>query len=216
MPNYFTASGRVHRFGAPAPIPAPVRSLRSETAWFTRYRPSLAIRRPSATIRQDRSPSQAPVATPAALPRCHLRRLLPPLTACRLHSAPAPARRTRPLEPKDGGEVSEAAPSLVATLRRRWASDARSRCAARAFAVSKATPRGLPDYSTCAGWQSSARAPPPVRASRYCSLRCAPPCADGAGLRHPPGAADFSVRLGWGPRSAARYTCALVGALISP
>ena len=58
-----------------------VRSLRSETAWFTRYRPSLAIRRPSATVRQDRSPSQAPVATRAALPRYHLRRLLPPLTA---------------------------------------------------------------------------------------------------------------------------------------
>jgi len=58
-----------------------VRSLRLETAWFTRYRPSLAIRRPSATIRQDRSLSQAPVATPAALPRYHLHRLLPPLTA---------------------------------------------------------------------------------------------------------------------------------------
>ena len=60
---------------------------------------------------------------------------------------------------------------------------------------------------------SSCKSNPP---RRYCSLRCAPPCADGAGLRHPPGAADFSVRLGWGPRSAARYTCALVGALISP
>lgn len=71
---------RARHSGAPAPIPARVRSLRSETAWFTRYRPSLAIRRPSATIRQDRSLSQAPVATPAALPRYHRRRLLPPLT----------------------------------------------------------------------------------------------------------------------------------------
>ena len=124
----------MRRFGASAPIPAPVLSLRSETAGFcsprcplhghphgspivhnvdsgltpsprfrapSRYRPSLAIRRPSTTIRQDRSLSQAPVATPAALPRYHLRRLLPPLTACRLHSAPAPARRIRPLESKD-------------------------------------------------------------------------------------------------------------------
>ena len=67
-------------------------SLRSETPWLQRYRLPLAIRRPSTTIRQDRSPSQAPVATPAALPRFHLRRLLPSLMACRLHSAPAPAR----------------------------------------------------------------------------------------------------------------------------
>ena len=44
----------------------------------------------SPTIRQDRSLSQAPVATPATLPRYHLRRLLPSLTACSLHSAPAP------------------------------------------------------------------------------------------------------------------------------
>jgi hypothetical protein len=73
-------------------------SLRSETPWFPRSRPPLAIRCPSATIRQDHSLSQAPVATPASLPRSHLRRLLPPLTACRLHFAPAPARRTRPLE----------------------------------------------------------------------------------------------------------------------
>ena len=46
-----------------------------------RSQPPLAIRRLSATIRQDRSPSQAPGATPAALPRSHRRRLLPPLTA---------------------------------------------------------------------------------------------------------------------------------------
>ena len=206
---------RARHSGAPAPIPARVRSLRSETAWFTRYRPSLAIRRPSATIRQDRSPSQAPVATPAALPRYHLRRLLPPLTA--VACTPLPrlrAERSRSYE--NGFGQPGCALRVSDTLKRRWASDARSRCAARASAVSKATPRGLPDYSTCAGWQSSARAPPPVRASRYCSLRCAPPCADGAGLRHPPGAADFSVRLGWGPRGAARYICALVGALISP
>ena len=78
-------------------------SLRSETPWFQRSRTPLAIRRPSTTIRQDRSRSQALVATPAALPRFHLRRLLPPLTACRLHSAPAPARRTRLLESVGAG-----------------------------------------------------------------------------------------------------------------
>ena len=73
-------------------------SLRSETAWFPRSRTPLATRCPSATIRQDHSLSQAPVATSAALPRSHLRRLLPPLTACRLHFAPAPTRRICPLE----------------------------------------------------------------------------------------------------------------------
>ena len=85
----------------------------------------------------------------------------------------------------------------------------------RPSVVSKATPRGLPDCSTCAGWQSSARAPPPVRTSRYCSLRCAPPCADGAGRRHPSGAADF--RFGSGGVRVARPAapCALVGALFS-
>jgi len=113
MPGFSSASGPVHLSGAPAPIPAPVPSLRSETAGFTRYRPSLAIRRQSTTIRKDRSLSQAPVATPAALPRSHLRRLLPPLTACRLHSAAAPARRTRPLESKEEMEISGAAPSAL-------------------------------------------------------------------------------------------------------
>lgn len=73
-------------------------SLRSETACLPCSRTPLAIRCPSATIRQDCSLSPTPAATPASLPHSRLRRLLPPLTACRLHFAPAPARRTRPLE----------------------------------------------------------------------------------------------------------------------
>lgn len=57
-PEFSSASDHVHRSGAPASIPASVHSLRSETAWFPRSRPPLAIRRPSATIRQDRFRSQ--------------------------------------------------------------------------------------------------------------------------------------------------------------
>lgn len=45
----------------------------------------------------------SPVATPAALPRSRRRRLLPPLPACRLRSAPTPARRPVPLDP--GGDA---------------------------------------------------------------------------------------------------------------
>lgn len=148
---------RARHSGASAPIPSRVRSLRSETAWFTRYRPSLAIRRPSATIRQDRSPSQATVATPTALPRYHLRRLLPSLTAVACTSLPhLRAERSRYFE---GSGQPGCALRVSDTLRRRWAS--------------KAAPRGLPDYCSCAGWQSSARAPPPVRASRYGSTNVA-------------------------------------------
>jgi len=62
-----------------------------DTCTIQRSRPPLAIRCPSTTIRQNHSLSQAPVATPAALPRSHLRQLLPPLVACRLHSTSAPA-----------------------------------------------------------------------------------------------------------------------------
>jgi len=108
-PEFSSASDHVHRSGDPASIPATGHSLRSETAWFPRSRPPLAIRRPSATIRQDRFWSQAPVATPATLPHFHRRRLLPPLMACRLHSAPAPARRALSL--LEEGKVSRAAPS---------------------------------------------------------------------------------------------------------
>ena len=78
------------------------------------------------TIRQDRSPSQAPVATPAALPRYHLHRLLPPLppVAC----TPLPhlrADRSRSFEM--GQSQPGCALRVSETLKRRWASDARSR-----------------------------------------------------------------------------------------
>jgi hypothetical protein len=73
----------------PRNVPMP-----ADTGSFERERAGSPLRR---------SLSQALVATPAALPRFHLRRLLPPLTACRLHSAPAPARRTRLLESVGAG-----------------------------------------------------------------------------------------------------------------
>lgn len=74
------SSFRVRRSGAPATIPARVRSLRSETAWFRAISDLWRFVAP-ATSRQDRTLSQAPGATPAALPRSHRRRLLPLLTA---------------------------------------------------------------------------------------------------------------------------------------
>jgi len=58
----------------------------------------------------DRSPGSlpvagSPVATPAALPRSRRRRLLPPLPACRLRSAPAPARWPVPLDPEGDAQT---------------------------------------------------------------------------------------------------------------
>ena len=86
------------RSGAPASTPASVHSLRSETAWFRadgRLWRFVARARPFARIAPGR---RLAVATPAALPRSHRRRLLPPLMARRLHSTPAPARRTCSLD----------------------------------------------------------------------------------------------------------------------
>ena len=98
------------------------------------------------------------VATPAALPRSHRRRLLPPLMARRLHSTPAPARRTCSLDNLD-------------SLKRRWASGARSRCAARAFAECVACPRAYRSRS--------AMNPPPcscvmIRIKSRISVPCCP------------------------------------------
>jgi len=150
-----------------------------------RSRPPLAIRRPSTTIRQDRSRSQA-------LRSRHRRPCRAPARADSfLHSRPvafAPLPHLRAVRSR---------PTPRVTLRRRWAADARSRCTARASAVSVACPCGLPDCSTCAGWRSAARAPSPVRASRYCSLRCAPPCATVLIVGIPPGRPIFgSARVG--------------------
>ena len=70
----------------------------------------------------------------------------------------------------------------------------------------------MPNCGTCVGGRSSSQAPPSVHASRYCSLRLRSTLRDGA-----EGAASLragrligSFRVG--PRSAARYTRALIGA----
>ncbi len=73
-------------------------SLRSETAWFRAHSRlwRLVVRaRPLARI----APSQARDATPAALPRSHRRRLLPPLPPAP-PLRPRPPRRTQPLDPR--------------------------------------------------------------------------------------------------------------------
>ena len=73
-------------------------SLRSETAWFRAHSRlwRLVVRaRPLARI----APSQARDATPAAVPRSHRRRLLPPLPPAP-PLRPRPPRRTQPLDPR--------------------------------------------------------------------------------------------------------------------
>jgi hypothetical protein len=89
-----------------------------------RSRPPLAIRRPSTTIRQDRSRSQA-------LRSRHRRPCRAPAGADSfLHSRPvafAPLPHLRAVRSRSTPRV---------TLRRRWAADARSRCTARASVVS--------------------------------------------------------------------------------
>ena len=73
-------------------------SLRSETAWFRAHSRlwRLVVRaRPLARI----APSQARDATPAAVPRSHRRRLLPPLPPSP-PLRPRPPRRTQPLDPR--------------------------------------------------------------------------------------------------------------------
>ena len=72
-------------------------SLRSETAWFRAHSRlwRLVVRaRPLARI----APSQARDTTPAALPRSHRRRLLPPLPPAP-PLRPRPPRRKQPLAP---------------------------------------------------------------------------------------------------------------------
>jgi hypothetical protein len=94
------------------------RSLRSETAWFPRSRPPLANRRPSATIRQDRTLSQAPGATPAALPRSHRRRLLPPLRI--FAGTPLPRLRAEHTRSGEAGQFQPGcAPLFLAAPKRR-------------------------------------------------------------------------------------------------
>ena len=80
------------RFDAVAPLRLTAFSLRSETACLPfagrlwRY---VAQARPFARLVSVR---KGPSTTPAALPHSRRCRLLPPLTAFRLHAAPAPAR----------------------------------------------------------------------------------------------------------------------------
>jgi hypothetical protein len=135
----FSMFGPDAAFDAPllSYVTAPALSLQSETASFPRSQPPLARRRPSTTSRQDRALSQAPSATPAVLPLSTAP--TPPFTCgCRLHSAPrVRENRDRSLE---RGMSAGLRPPLPDTLSRRAAGGARSRCAARAFVVSRATP----------------------------------------------------------------------------
>jgi len=89
---------------------------------------------------------------------------------------------------------------------------ARSRCAARTLWSAKPVPCGLRhDSARGPAGGPAARAPRSVRASRSCRPSPASTLTLGADCRHPSGAADLTVRLGWGPRSAARCTRARVG-----
>ena len=138
--NFSSGRGCARSSGTPAPVPARGRSLRSETARFTGGRPALAVCRPGATHRQDRFPSQAPVATPRGRARCHRRRLLAPLPAVASTSLP----RLRVGRFRSG--VKGGADGLRPKLR--WGAQAprgcraRSRCAARAIVISRARPVG--------------------------------------------------------------------------
>jgi len=91
--NFLARASAVGTPVLPAPIPAlAIRCGRRRLGYrahgrLWRY---VARARPFARIAPTR---RLAVATPAALPRSHLRRLLPPLLACRLHSALAPMRR---------------------------------------------------------------------------------------------------------------------------
>jgi hypothetical protein len=122
-----STSGTGHRSGVPLRL-----RLRPLVAGgdglAPRSRPPLAIRRPSTTIRQDRSRSQAlrsrdrrPCRAPAGADSF-------------LHSRPvafAPLLHLHAVRSRSTPRV---------TLRRRWAAGARSRCTARASLVSEACP----------------------------------------------------------------------------
>jgi len=196
--NSFSGSLRRRRSGAP---------LRSRGILVAAKRRRLGsgalcrlgrnIARGPATFRPDRALRRLRDTTPAARTSAFLADSVSPLPDCRVGFTPHlhAARFTRVnsigrarAAPEPGFRDAQTplglrSLALVAPL-------------AHPYLVSKATPRGLPDYSTCAGWRSSARAPPPVRASgiaRYAALHLARPVL-GSGI--PPGRPIFRFRLG--------------------
>ena len=122
-----SASGTGHRSGVPLRL-----RLRPLVAGgdglVPRSRPPLAIRRPSTTIRQDRSRSQA-----------HRSRNRRP---CRAPASADSFLHSRPVAfaPLPLLRAGRSRSTQGVTLRRRWATDARSRCTARASVVSVACP----------------------------------------------------------------------------
>jgi len=91
--------------------------------------------------------------------------------------------------------VSKAAPSMIDTLRRRWASVALSRCTARDFLPAKPHPDGYLIWHLrrlADGRRERLRRPrlKVLLASLRSTLR------NGADRRHPSGAADLTVRFG--------------------
>jgi hypothetical protein len=133
-------------------------SLRSETASFPRSQPPLAGSRPSATSRQDRALSQVPGATPAALPRFHVRRLLPSLAA--VACTPLRACATTAIAHGRGRFQPGCALPFPDTLSRRAAGGARSRWRRHASVINRVTRWHLPRG------RSSAQAPPSVHTSK--------------------------------------------------
>lgn len=167
------------------------RSLRSETASAPRSRRlwrNIARAQRFARIAAVR---KLPCATPAAVPRPSCRPLLPPLTPVACTSFPR-------LQ-SDRFWSNLCIRSIAAR-----ASGARSRCTARAFAVSGAAPEGCLIIAPAPAGVRAAQAPPAVHASRYCSLRCAPPCATVLNVGIPPGRLFQRFGPRRNPRSADR------------
>lgn len=173
------------------------RSVRSETAWLPRSLPLLAIRRPSATIRQDRSlrrlrsrhqrPCRASAVADSSLRSRPL--AFTPLRTCATHTSARTGIRDRP------GFASRLIRFAQTPLGLRCSLSLRR---SRDFPPAEPHPAGLPHCSTCAGRRpggASAFVRPRLKvllASLRSTLR------DGADRRHPSGAADSTVRLGLG------------------
>src|SRR5690606_31742939 len=128
---------------------------------------------------------------------------------------PLPHLSDDPARSKRGELVSEASPTVF------WIRSDAAGLAVFAlvapltdFLLAKPHPDGCLMIAPAAAGGHAARAPSPVRASRYCSLRCAPPCATVLIVGIPPGRPIYgSARVG--VRVARPATCALVGALVS-
>lgn len=173
------------------------RSVHSETAWLLRSLPLLAIRRPSATIRQDRSlrrlrsrhqrPCRASTVADSSLRSRPL--AFTPLRTCATHTSARTGIGVRP------GFASRLIRFAQTPLGLRCSLSLRR---SRDLLPAEPHPAGLPHCSTCAGGRpggASAFVRPRLKvllAPLRSTLR------DGADRRHPSGAADLTVRLGLG------------------